>query len=149
MTAIAPDLEAMEASASNSMTVAVESVLEMRQLLPDDDIRHLVEFLDEIGEADRSQIERHFNQGREKPVGPAWMTNLLTRARRQGWTVNNGTRSRPRWATTLTTELISGISDISDIVEDLKLETPASERSDAITRQSRSCSVRTPLRSSA
>ena len=104
----------------------------MRPLVPDDpDIRHLVEFLDEIGEADRSQIERHFNQAREKPVGPTWMTNLLTRARRQGWTVNNGTRSRSRWAsTTLTANLML------DIAETLKSETPTSEPRDPLPMES-------------
>ena len=73
-----------------------------RSNVPDDpDIRHLIEFLRQLGEADRSQIERHFSQLRNEPVDAAWMTNLLTKARRQGWTTNNGTRSRPRWTTTL------------------------------------------------
>lgn len=73
-----------------------------RSNVPDDpDIRHLIEFLRQLGEADRSQIERYFSQLRNEPVDAAWMTNLLTKARRQGWTTNNGTRSRPRWTTTL------------------------------------------------
>lgn len=76
-----------------------------RSNVPDDpDIRHLIEFLRQLGEADRSQIERHFSQLRKEPVDAAWMTNLLTKARRQGWTTNNGTRSRPRWTTTLAPE---------------------------------------------
>jgi hypothetical protein len=108
-TAIAPDHESMPSTVFKSIAAEIDSVgLAHRPLVPDDpDIRRLVEFLDEIVEADRSQIEHHFNQNREKPVGSAWMTNLLTRARRQGWTVNNGTRSRPRWAsTTLTATLM-------------------------------------------
>lgn len=108
---------------------AVESVRTARRpLVPDDpDIRHLVELLDEIGEADRAQIERHFVQVRERPVPPSWMTNLLTRARRQGWTVNNGTRSRPRWASTaLTTRLML------EIAENLNLEAPAIEPRNAV-----------------
>lgn len=129
LTAIAPDLASMASAASNSITATFESMgLAMRQSVPEDpDIRHLVEFLNEIGEADRSEIERHFSQARETSVDPAWMTNLLTRARRQGWSVNNGTRSRPRWAsTTMTTELML------DIAENLKLETPTSEPRDAL-----------------
>ncbi len=112
------------ATALLSFASIVESVgIERRSLVPDDpDIRLLVEFLDEVGEADRAQITRHFDQGRDKPVGSSWMTNLLTRARRQGWTVNNGTRSRPRWAsTTLTTRLML------EIAENLNLEPPAIE----------------------
>jgi hypothetical protein len=95
---------------------------------PDDpDVRHLVEFLDKVREADRSQIEGHFNLGRDKPVDAAWMTNLLTKARRQGWTVNNGTRSRPRWASTrLTAALIEGIAD------NWNLETPAIDTRGAV-----------------
>lgn len=74
-----------------------------------------------------SQIEGHFNQGRDKPVDAAWMTNLLTKARRQGWTVNNGTRSRPRWASTrLTAALIEGIAD------NWNLETPAIDTRGAV-----------------
>lgn len=133
LTAIAPDLESMAWSAFKSMTAAIESIgLAMRPSVPEDpDIHHLVEFLNEIGEADRSQIEHHFNQTREKSVDAAWMTNLLTRARRQGWTVNNGTRSRPRWASTaMTTELML------DIAENLNLETPSSEPTDAVSLES-------------
>lgn len=69
--------------------------------VPDDpNIQHLVEFLEKVGEANRSQIKSHFNQMQDKPVDSAWMTNLLTKARRQGWTVNNGTRNQPRWSST-------------------------------------------------
>lgn len=94
----------------------------------DPDIRQLVEFLDKIGEADRSQIESDFNQTLEKPVAAAWMTNLLTKARRQGWTVNNGTRSRPRWASTRWTALW-----MEDIADKLNLaETPAIDRRDGV-----------------
>lgn len=88
--------------------------------VPDDpDVRHLVEFLDKVREADRSQIEGHFNLVRDKPVDAAWLTNLLTKARRQGWTVNNGTRSQPRWASTRLTAVL-----IEDIADNLNLETP-------------------------
>jgi len=94
----------------------------------DPDIRQLVEFLDKIGEADRSQIESEFNQTLEKPVAASWMTNLLTRARRQGWTVNNGTRSRPRWASTRWTAL-----RMEDIADNLNLaKTPAIDRRDGV-----------------
>jgi hypothetical protein len=94
----------------------------------DPDIRQLVEFLDKIGEADRSQIESDFNQTLEKPVAAAWMTNLLTRARRQGWTVNNGTRSRPRWASTRWTAL-----RMEDIADNLNLaQAPAIDRRDGV-----------------
>jgi hypothetical protein len=65
---------------------------------PDDsDIRKLWDFLMAQGEADRSQIESMFRQHRNVDFGESWMTNLLTRARRQGWTARYGTRSRPRW----------------------------------------------------
>lgn len=100
-----------------------------RSLVVDDpDIRHLVEFLDKIGEADRSEIERHFNETLEEPVAAAWMTNLLTKARRQGWTVNNGTRSRPRWASTRWTAVL-----MEDIADNLNLaEPPAIDRRDGV-----------------
>ena len=114
--AIAPDLGSTAASASRSMSAVVQATLEQRPSVPDDpDILHLVEFLYEVGEADRAQIERHFNHGRPNEVSRAWMTNLLTRARRQGWTVNHGTRSRPRWAST--TSLTGVMSEIADTLE--------------------------------
>ncbi len=92
-----------------------------RSVLPDDpDIRHLVELLDRVGEADRAQIERDFSQARDEPVDAAWMTNLLTRARRQGWTANEGTRSQPRWTAPRSKSLL-----IADIADSLDLETPA------------------------
>lgn len=95
---------------------------------PDDpDVRHLVEFLDKVREADRSQIEGHFNLVRDKPVDAAWMTNLLTKARRQGWTVNNGTRSRPRWASTRLTAAL-----IEEIADNRNLETPAMDTKGAV-----------------
>lgn len=114
--AIAPDLGATAASASRSMSAAVQAALEDRPPFPDDpDILHLVEFLDEVGEADRTQIERHFNRGRPNEVSRAWLTNLLTRARRQGWTINYGTRRRPRWAST--TSLTAAMSTVADGLE--------------------------------
>lgn len=64
----------------------------------DPDVRCLVSFLNETGEASRSQIERHFRETLAREVDPQGLTNLLTKARRQGWTVNNGTRNQPRWA---------------------------------------------------
>ena len=116
ITAIAPDLGSTAAAASRSMSALVQATLEDGRPLPDDpDIVHLVTFLDEVGEADRVQIERHFNHRRPNEVSRAWMTNLLTRARRQGWTINHGTRSQPRWAST--TSLTSVMSDIADTLE--------------------------------
>jgi hypothetical protein len=92
-----------------------------RSFVPDDpDIRHLVKLLDRVGEADRAQIERDFSQARDEPVDAAWMTNLLTRARRQGWTANEGTRSQPRWTAPRSKYLL-----ILHIAEILNLETPA------------------------
>lgn len=65
---------------------------------PDDpDVRRLVEFLSSVGEASRAQILEQFNAGEDGSAGDAWVTNLLARAKRQGWIDNRGTRSRPRW----------------------------------------------------
>lgn len=96
------------AAAMTPLTTALERISELNRSratleanVPDDpNIRHLVEFLDKVGEASRSQIQHHFKEMQEKPVDAALMTNLLTRARRQGWIVNNGTRSKPRWTAT-------------------------------------------------
>lgn len=127
--AIAPDLGATAASSSRSMSAVVQATIEERPTLPDDpDILHLVEFLDDVGEADRAQIERHFNNLRPNEVSRAWMTNLLTRARRQGWTVNHGTRSRPRWAST--TSLTGVMSEIADALD---LESLTSAFDDSIS----------------
>lgn len=101
------DLEGLTA-ALTPLATALERITELNRSraqleanVPDDpNIHHLIEFLDDAGAADRSQIEHHFMQIQEKPVDPAWMTNLLTKARRQGWIVNNGTRSQPRWTAT-------------------------------------------------
>jgi len=99
-----------------------------RNVPNDPDIRELVEFLERQGEADRSQIEHHFSQIRDAQIDVSWMTNLLSRARRQGWTVNNGTRRRPRWALgRLTAEMMS------DIADNLRLETSAIKNGDAVT----------------
>jgi hypothetical protein len=66
--------------------------------VPEDaDVRKLVELLSELGEGSRSQVLDHFTKVRGERVDDAWITNLLTRARRQGWTVNVGTRKQPRW----------------------------------------------------
>ena len=79
----------------------IDSLAQVEANVPDDfNVRGLTEFLKLQGEADRSQIESHFSQLRDAPVDPAWMTNLLTKARRQGWIINNGTRSQPRWTIT-------------------------------------------------
>lgn len=108
------DFEGLTA-ALTPLTTALERITELNlsrakleaNVPGDPNIQHLVEFLDKVGEASRSQIEHHFNQMQEKPGDAAWMTNLLTKARRQGWIVNNGTRSQPRWtATRLTAELM-------------------------------------------
>lgn len=65
---------------------------------PDDpDVRSLVAFLDEVGEATRASVVQHFASARGGQVDESWLTNLLTKARRQGWTTNLGSRSRPRW----------------------------------------------------
>lgn len=104
------NLEVLKAS----LSLLVESLRDFEsQNVPDDlDIRHLTELLDTVGEADRSQIERHFNVSPDKPINAAWMTNLLTKARRQGWTVNKGTRRQPRWAATRRRALLlDGVAD--------------------------------------
>jgi hypothetical protein len=129
---IYPDVEAIKA-VMKARLPELQAVLEALKLLhrsdlPDDpDIRYLDEFLYQLGEADRSQIEGHFNRVRDKPVDAAWMTNLLTKARRHGWTVNHGTRSRPRWASTRLTAAL-----IEDIADNWKLETPATGTSGAV-----------------
>lgn len=99
-----------------------------RENVPDDpDIRHLTEFLDEVGEADRSQIEVRLSKSTETPVDEARMTNLLTKARRQGWTVNKGSRSRPRWAATRKRVMLMG-----DIADKCNLEAPLIESTDPV-----------------
>lgn len=104
--------------------VAVASSI--RSVPTDPDIRELVEFLQQRGEADRSQIERHFSDIRNTQIDVSWMTNLLSRARRQGWTVNNGTRRRPRWAPgRLSAEMMR------DIADNLRLETSNIKYGDA------------------
>lgn len=55
------------------------------------------------------------------------MTNLLTKARRQGWTVNKGTRSQPRWAATRLRSVL-----MEDIADTLDLETPAIDPRDPV-----------------
>ena len=99
-----------------------------RPYVPSDpDIRDLVDFLDTAGEADRGQIEQHFAQVRPSEPDVGWMTNLLTRARRQGWTVNHGTRRQPRWATTRMMALT-----IADIADALDLEPPMFDPRDPV-----------------
>jgi len=132
------DLEGAKAGLAG-MAAALERIKELNRSranarakleanVPDDpDIRRLTEHLKRQGEADRSQIEAHFNQVRDKPVDAAWMTNLLTKARRQGWTVNNGTRSRPRWASTRLTAVL-----MEDIADNWNLETPAIDTRGAV-----------------
>lgn len=123
---IFPFPDAPNAKWNESARAGLAKVLELltavkRSYVPEDpDICHLVEFLDRVGEADRAQIERHFCQARDEPVDAAWMTNLLTRARRQGWTANEGTRSQPRWSAPRSKSLL-----IEDIAGSLDVETPA------------------------
>lgn len=103
---IYPDIEGLKAALA-PLTTALARIPELNlartkleaRVPEDPNIQHLVEFLDKVGEGNRSQIEHHFNQMQDEPVDVAWMTNLLTRARRQGWIVNNGTRGQPRWTT--------------------------------------------------
>lgn len=97
---------------------AMEPVL--RRHLPDDpDIATLTEFLHRVGEADRAEIEREL-MGIHDDLDATWLTNLLTRARRQGWIANKGTRKRPRWASIRTRERL-----IDTIAEKVNLEPPA------------------------
>lgn len=99
-----------------------------RSYVPDDpDVLTLTEFLDSVGEADRLQIERQFSQVRNEPVDAAWLTNLLTRARRHGWITNKGTRKRPRWAALRLRALL-----LNDIAENLRLKPPAIDPKDAV-----------------
>lgn len=63
----------------------------------DRDIRILLSFLKTHSGASRAEIEAYFTHRGDVPPGPSWISNLLTRARRQGWTVNLGTKSQPRW----------------------------------------------------
>jgi hypothetical protein len=95
--------------------------------LDDPDVRSLTEFLDEVGEADRSQIECHFSRVRDEPFDASWVTNLLTRARRQGWTVNKGTRKHPSWATTRKRAML-----IDTIAEKYNLEAPIVDPADPV-----------------
>ncbi|TFC26430.1 hypothetical protein E3O53_07900 [Cryobacterium sp. TMT2-18-3] len=99
-----------------------------RSYVPDDpDMRNLTQFLDSVGEADRFQIERHFSLVRNEPLDAAWLTNLLTKARRQGWTMNKGTRKQPRWAALRLRALL-----LDDIAANLRLEPPAIDPKDAV-----------------
>jgi len=99
-----------------------------KSAVPEDpDVRSLTEFLDEVGEADRSQIERHFTQVRDEPFDASWMTNLLTRARRQGWTVNKGTRKQPSWAATRKRAML-----LDDIAERCNVEAPSIDPADPV-----------------
>ncbi|SFH43405.1 hypothetical protein E3O11_12760 [Cryobacterium levicorallinum] len=99
-----------------------------RLYVPDDpELRSLTEFLDSVGEADRFQIERHFIQVRNEPVAAAWITNLLTRARRHDWITNKGTRKRPRWAALRLRALL-----LDGIAENLRLPAPAINPKDAV-----------------
>ncbi|WP_104062497.1 hypothetical protein [Arthrobacter sp. 4R501] len=99
------DLQGFKAGPTG-MTAALQRITELNLSrakleanVPDDpDVHRLVRFLSEVGEASRSQIEGHIKETQNMAVDPAWMKNLLTKARRQGWTVNNGTRNQPRWA---------------------------------------------------
>jgi hypothetical protein len=96
---IYPDMSGV-ADALLSFGRAVQSWAKSTEL-DDPAIRILIQFLRSSGEVDREAIEGHFAETEGAPVDASWMSNLLTRARRQGWIVNNGTRGKPRWATTL------------------------------------------------
>ncbi|WP_426571097.1 hypothetical protein [Aquihabitans sp. McL0605] len=63
----------------------------------DPDMVALIAFLTEHDGADRAEITDYFREVQAEPLEAAWVTNLLTRARRQGWAVNTGTRKHPRW----------------------------------------------------
>ena len=84
--------------------------------IDDPDIQLLIEFLRTTPEADRATIEEHFRQTRTAPFDAPWLTNLLTKARRQGLTTNEGTRSQPRWKLVpTTTEIATAIADTLDL----------------------------------
>jgi hypothetical protein len=85
----------------------------------DDDLQQLVALLDKVEFVDRSEIERHFSEAHGGPVDPTWLTNLLTRARRQKWATNVGTRSQPQWVPAKSKALVA--AEIADI---LALDTP-------------------------
>ena len=119
------DSEGIRAALS---TLGEAAAAASRSIVPEDpDVRSLTEFLDEAGEADRSQIERHFTQVRDEPFDASWMTNLLTRARRQGWTVNKGTRKHPSWAATRKRAML-----IDAIAEKYNLEAPIVDPADPV-----------------
>ena len=62
----------------------------------DREVQVLLQLLEVSGEMDRAAIEEHFDPKEADDFAP-WMSNLLTRARRQGWTVRYGTKTKPRW----------------------------------------------------
>lgn len=80
----------------------------------DADLHRLVELLNKVEFVGRTEIERHFSEALGKPVDPTWLTNLLTRARRQKWATNVGTRSKPRWVPLRSKALV--VEDIADIL---------------------------------
>lgn len=85
----------------------------------DDDLQQLVALLDKAEFVDRGEIERHFSEELGRPVDPTWLTNLLTRARRQNWAANVGTRSQPQWVPVKSKALVA-----ADIAEILALDAP-------------------------
>lgn len=99
-----------------------------RSVVPKDiDVRRLTQFLDGVGEANRSQIERHFSEVRSEPFDAPWLTNLLTKARRQGWIVNKGTRKQPWWAALRLRAVL-----LDDLTESLRLEPHGISANEAI-----------------
>lgn len=91
-----------------------------RAMLPDDpDLRVLTKFLDSVGEANRADIERHLTAARGEAIDAAWMANLLTRARRNGWIANKGTRKQSRWAAVRSRQMMLG-----EIADNLRLDRP-------------------------
>lgn len=89
-------LDARRSKPSTHLNVSQPEI----QVQYSDDVAWLRSVLEEEGEADRSLIEQRFRQDRHEEFEAAWMTNLLTRARRQGQTKRYGTRNRPRWVAT-------------------------------------------------
>lgn len=108
-----------EPAAKARLVQALEVVATVaHSALPDDpDVLQLVRMLDKADEADRAEIEQYFSELRNEPVDPAWLTNILTRARRQGWARNEGSRTQPRWVAARPKALL-----IAEIADALALE---------------------------
>lgn len=105
-----------DAPARARLAAIVSAVVDYaRSMRPeDDDLQQLVALLDKAEFVDRSEIERHFSEVFGRPVDPTWLTNLLTRARRQNWATNVGTRSQSQWVPAKSKALVA--ADIADIL---------------------------------